>query len=176
MQSLLQLRLSAVPSLKITMLQITINHGRVMSTRFQIRRIQEPILNLPIQIHGTQMFRLRVINREIIIPHQSRIIVFQHLPVLTTARLVRQNRVVEHQLQPDRGAVTLHLPAQAEVVQHRHGRAAVFHLQAAEAVHQVLLREAHPEDQAVLPEDRREEVAAGNNNKSFLYLFNPLKF
>ena len=180
MQSLLQPRLSAVPSLKITIHQIIINHVRVMSTRFQIRRIQEPILSLQIQIHGTQMFRLRVINREIIIHHQSRIIVFQHLPVLTTARLVRQNRVVEHQLQPDRGAVTLHLPAQAEVVQHRHGRAAVFHLQAAEAVHQVVRRvvrqEAHPEDQAVHPEDPRVEVAAGNNNKSFLYLFNPLKF
>jgi hypothetical protein len=47
----------------------------------------------------------------------------------------------------------------------------VFHLQAAEAVHQVVHRvvrqEAHPVDQAVLPEDLREEVAAGNN-KSFL--------
>lgn len=150
-----------------------------MSTRFQVRQIHEPILNLQIQIRVTLMFSLRVINREIIIPHQSRIIVFQHLPVLTAARLVHQNQVVEHQLQPDRGAVTLRLPAQAEVVQHLHVQAAVFHLQAAEADHQAVLQEAHPEDHqeevAVHPEDHQEEVAAGNN-KSFLYLFNPLKF
>jgi len=62
------------------------------------------------------------------------------------------------------------------VLQLRHARVAAFLHQEVAAVRRVVRQEAHPVDQVVhLVDHHPVEVAAGNN-KSFLYLFNPLKF
>jgi hypothetical protein len=160
MQSLIQRKFSVTRNQKITILQLTINQGQATNTPFPTHAITGSTPNLITQIREILRFKRNLKDREIIIHHQSRTIVFRLQTVQTGILSILQNRavVIQHRRGPE--VVTLRLHDQVVVIQHQHVQAVTF---------QHLVDPAgHPVDQTIV---RQEEEVVEEADKYFQYLF-----